>query len=73
MKYAVYWQPDDIECCFFKTEDEARAKVASLIKENENLWDGEGSMPFWDITLLKVMGEVEQIPYDGSLALRRVA
>jgi hypothetical protein len=70
MKWCVYWQPDDVETSFFKTEAEARAFVAKLIAENEALGEDGESLPFWDITLMEIRGEVEEVPFDGSLALR---
>ena len=74
MHYAVYWQPGDemIECAFFGTEEAARGKVASLIADADGCAD-DGRIPDWDITLLRVIGEVRQIPMgDGGYALVEV-
>ena len=69
MNWAVYWQQEDeIECCFFKTEEEARAHVQALISECEDLSDVDGT-PDWEITLLRVIGEVREVAFDGRLAL----
>ena len=72
MHFAVYWQHDDeIECVFHTTEQAARQHVSALIKQTEDLTD-EGVQPDWDITLLKVIGEVQQIPFDGDYRLKEV-
>lgn len=71
MKWAVYWQPDDIESQFFKTEAEARAKVASLIAECEEASANAERNLNWDITLLQVRGEVHDTP--NGYRLREVA
>lgn len=71
MKWCVYWQctNEEIECEFFKTEAEARARVDALILECENTWT-EGFTSNWDITLMEVKGEVHQHALgDGSLKL----
>jgi hypothetical protein len=72
MNWAVYWQPgDDIECAFFRTEQEARDLIVRLIGETEKIAeDSDGCQPDWDITLLKVVGEVRQTPFKDSYALR---
>lgn len=69
MKWAVYWQlKDDIECAFFRDEKEARQQVDKLMLEMTAAADEDGT-PDWDITLLKVVGEVRQIPFDGGYRL----
>jgi hypothetical protein len=71
MKYAVYYQNDeDIECTFFKTEEEAKANIVDLIiKCEEDSADAERNLN-WDITLLKVIGECHWIE-DGLTLLRK--
>jgi len=65
MKWAVYWQhEDEIECAFFRTEDQARLKVEELCLQCEAASaDAEKNLD-WDITLLCNMGEVHWGP-DG--------
>ena len=73
MHWCVYWQPGldlDIEIAFYPNEAQARAKVSELIAECNRLTDDhEGHVPYWDITLLKVMGEVKQTYPNGDLQL----
>ena len=59
MKWAVYIdkQEHDIECIFFKTEEEARKHIVMLIKECEQVSADEEQNLHWDITLLEVKGE----------------
>ena len=72
MKWLVFWQPgDECELAWFKTEVEAREKVDAVALANEEDCD-EGRLAFWDITLLKVVGEVYQVPFDGRLILKEV-
>lgn len=66
MKWCVYWQPNDCETNFFKTESEARAFVEKLIAENEALAEDGDGIPYWDITLMEIKGEVEESP-DGLI------
>lgn len=70
MNWCVYWQPNDsIECQFFRTEAEARAKIDELIAECEATW-GDGFKSYWDITLMQVKAEVQEVAFgDGSLKL----
>jgi hypothetical protein len=70
MKWAVYWQDhvEGIDVQFFKTEDEARAKVAELIAKCEDIMHEE-DYHNWDITLLEVKGEVTAVPYNLGLVL----
>ena len=69
MKWAVYWEPDDIECVFFQTEAEARAKVKDLIHDCEEASaDAERNLD-WAITLLQVRGEVRDSPNGFQLRM----
>jgi hypothetical protein len=75
MKWAVYWQPGaDIEIRFFPIEAEARDFLKNLIRVNEEALSlSEEHPPFWDITLLKICGEVREVPFGmGDLALYEV-
>jgi hypothetical protein len=64
VNWAVYWEPNDIECMFFRSEEEALAMIAKLIAEcDEESADVECNL-HWDITLLQVRGEVHDSP-DG--------
>lgn len=69
MKYALYWQPNnEIEVEFFKTKEEAQAALLRLKARCEQTEaDGE-KMEYWDITLLKVIGDVIESP-DGLKVL----
>lgn len=58
MKYAVYAERyNGIECFFFKTEEEAKSKINSLIEVCESLSVDTEENLHWDITLLEVKGE----------------
>ena len=69
LDWAVYWEPEyDIKCQFFDSESDARAKIASLIPAGDErirkdfvFWRGE-------ITLLRVVAEVQETP--GGLILQ---
>ena len=67
MRFAVYWQEkDDIEIIFYATEAEARQKIAALIEENEERFEGEAP-EHWDITLLEIRGEVKRTIYGSQV------
>ena len=74
MKFAVYWQPgNDIEIIFYATEQEARQKIAALIDENDERFEGEVAED-WDITLLEIRGEVKRTIYGSQVfAMRQIA
>ena len=60
LDWAVYWEPPhDIEYQFFDSESDARAKVAALIL-NSNKRIEEGCIPLREITLLRVVAEVQE-------------
>ena len=73
MKYAVYVDnilEDEIQFTFFKTEEEAKARILNLItKCEEDSEDAEKNL-HWDITLLKVIGECNWT-HDGLKLLRK--
>ena len=71
MKYAVYLDDGEPECQFFRTEQEAHLYVATLIVQTEDMIDEDGQ-PDWDITLMKVIGEVQPVPFDGAYRLKEV-
>ncbi len=70
MKWAVYWQPDDLEIAFFNTESLAKEKIASLIEECEAISADMEENLDWDITLMEVKGEVHQDPTRLGPSLR---
>jgi len=73
LDWAVYWEPEyDIKCQFFDSESDARAKIASLISDLETeLPDDRGRNPWWEITLLRVAGEVQKTTKGLVLQERR--
>ena len=73
MKWAVYWEEDEIECVFFATETEARVRISTLISDYDDRYAGEEERPDWAITLLQVRAEVRQVLYGcGDLSLVEV-
>ncbi len=70
VSWAVYWQEgrSDPDCVFFTTKAEAIAQIDKLIKKAEDLTDETGT-PDWEITLLEVKGEVQQVPFRLGWAL----
>ena len=72
MNWAVYWQDHlgtDINCLFFKTREEAEAKVNSLMAEQDKLSEDHERNIDLDITLLQVRGEVRPQSPDSHLKL----
>ncbi len=66
MKWAVYWDnplADATECLFYKTREAAMDKIDELIAAQEQASTDNERNEFWDITLLEVKGEVQQIPF----------
>jgi len=66
MKWAVYWDnprskvgPDVV---WLKTKEDALVKLAEVVKACEADADEEEGVPYWDITLLQVMGDVVWSP-----------
>ena len=71
MRWAVYWQRgNEINVSFHSDEAGARKRVRELSDEYDSVSDE--FPPYWDITLLRVVGEVKLDTKLNSLELEVV-